>query len=37
LDTDYLRVMKELRNAAIHPNEGNVSKQATFEESLLMG
>jgi hypothetical protein len=36
LDTEYLRVMKELGNAAIHPNGGDVSKQAAFDGNLLI-
>ncbi len=36
LETEYLRVMKELGNAAIHPNSGSVTQQAAFDASLLI-
>jgi hypothetical protein len=36
LDTEYLRVMKELGNRAIHPNGGDVSLQAAFDGTLLI-
>jgi Domain of unknown function (DUF4145) len=36
LDTEYLRVMKELGNAAIHVNGGDITKQAVFDDCLLV-
>jgi hypothetical protein len=36
LDTIYLRVMKELGNAAIHPNGGDIAKQRAFGDDLLI-
>jgi len=35
LDTDFLAVLKDLGNAAIHPNDGDVAKQATLDRELL--
>ena len=32
---EFLRVIKDLGNAAIHPNDGDVSKQAAFHAQLL--
>jgi hypothetical protein len=36
LDIEFLRVLKELGNYSIHPNEGDVSKQAQFDGPLLV-
>jgi len=36
IDADYLRVMKELGNAAIHPNDGDIEKQTALDRSLLL-
>lgn len=35
LDPAFLEAMKDLGNAAIHPNDGDISKQATFHAGLL--
>lgn len=35
LDTDFLAVLKDLGNAAIHPNDGNVAQQETLDRELL--
>lgn len=35
LDTDYLTIIKELGNAAIHPNGGDVTKQNAFDADLI--
>ena len=35
LDDEYFRVIKDLGNAAIHPNDGNVERQHGFEAALL--
>ena len=37
LDTEYLRVMKELGNGAVHANGGDTSKQAALDSRLLLG
>lgn len=36
LDTEYLAVMKELGNAAIHPNGGDITKQSSFDSALMI-
>ena len=36
LETDFLSVLKDLGNAAIHPNDGDVTKQAAFDRDLLV-
>jgi hypothetical protein len=36
IDPDYLGVMKELGNAAIHPNDGDIEKQTALDRSLLL-
>ena len=35
LDLAFLEAMKDLGNAAIHPNDGDISKQAAFHAGLL--
>ncbi len=35
LDTEYLDVMKDLGNGAIHPNDGDVKKQSALDTELL--
>jgi Domain of unknown function (DUF4145) len=35
LDPAFLEAMKDLGNAAIHPNRGDISKQAAFHSGLL--
>jgi hypothetical protein len=35
LDPAYLRVLKDLGDSAIHPNDGDVSRQAIFDETLV--
>lgn len=35
LDSEILRVMKELGDGAIHPNDGNVDAQAAFDSEFL--
>jgi hypothetical protein len=35
LDPAFLEAMKDLGNAAIHPNDGDISKQAAFHADLL--
>lgn len=35
LDTDFLKILKDLGNASIHPNNGDVNKQATFDNKLI--
>jgi len=35
LDTDFLNVLKDLGNGAVHPNDGNVTTQATLDTALL--
>ena len=35
LDTDFLRVMKELGDGSIHPNDGDVKKQAVLDSQLI--
>ncbi len=35
MDTRFLTLIKDLGNAAIHPNHGNVEKQATLHSGLL--
>lgn len=35
LDPAFLEAMKDLGNAAIHPNDGDISKQAAFHAGLL--
>jgi hypothetical protein len=36
LDDEYLRVIKDLGNAAIHPNDGDVGQQRAFDAALLL-
>lgn len=36
LDTEFLRVLKELGNGAIHTNGGDVKKQAVLDGALLL-
>jgi hypothetical protein len=35
LDPDELRVLKDLADFSVHPNEGDISKQAAFDPTLL--
>jgi hypothetical protein len=35
IDTDFLQVMKDLGNASIHPNDGNVEKQKLLDSELI--
>ena len=35
LDTDFLTVLKELGNSAIHPNNGDTSQQSLLDSALL--
>jgi hypothetical protein len=35
LDTEFLHVVKDLGNGAIHPNDGDVKKQAALDRELL--
>jgi Domain of unknown function (DUF4145) len=35
LDTEYLHVIKLLGNGSIHPNGGDIGKQASFDTSLV--
>ena len=35
LDTEFLRVMKELGDGSIHPNDGDVSKQGGLDGELI--
>jgi nicotinamide mononucleotide (NMN) deamidase PncC len=35
LDPEFLRVMKSLGNGSIHPNDGDVDRQLTFDRALL--
>lgn len=35
LDTDFLDVMKELGNGAIHPNDGDIAKQSHLDNDLV--
>lgn len=36
LDPEFLRVMKDLGNGSIHPNNGDVEKQKAFDDTLLL-
>jgi hypothetical protein len=36
LDPEYLRVIGDLGNAAIHPNEGDVAVQRAFDETVVL-
>jgi hypothetical protein len=35
LDPDFLRVVKDLGNGAIHPNDGDITKQDAFDAQLV--
>lgn len=35
VDSEYLDVLKQLGNAAIHPNDGDVTKQSVLDRQLL--
>lgn len=35
LDSAFLKVIKDLGNAAIHPNQGNIKKQAALDTKLI--
>jgi hypothetical protein len=35
IDPDYLRVIKDLGNASLHTNEGDIEKQRVFEAKLI--
>ncbi len=35
LDTEFLKVIKDLGNGSIHPNDGDVTKQAALDKDLL--
>ncbi len=35
LDTDFIEVLKDLGNGSIHPNDGDVTKQAALDNVLL--
>ncbi len=35
IDTDFLQVMKDLGNASIHPNDGDVEKQKLLDNGLI--
>jgi hypothetical protein len=36
IDSDYLDALKQIGNAAIHPNDGDISKQAALDRELLI-
>ena len=36
IDPDYLRVLRDLGNAAIHPNDGDIVRQAVLDRKLLL-
>jgi hypothetical protein len=36
LDTDFLKVMKQLGDSSIHPNDGDVKKQEVMDSSLII-
>jgi hypothetical protein len=36
LDPDYLTVIKDLGNAAIHPNDGDISRQQALDAALVL-
>ena len=36
IDSDFLDALKELGNAAIHPNDGDESRQAVLDRKLLL-
>jgi hypothetical protein len=36
LDPAFLTVLKDLGNAAIHPNEGDITKQAALDSALML-
>ncbi len=36
VDDEYLKVLKDLGNAAIHPNDGDIEKQKTLDRGLLV-
>jgi hypothetical protein len=36
LETDFLTVMKQLGDGAIHPNDGDITKQSHLDQSLLV-
>lgn len=35
LDSRFMKVLKDLGNAAIHPNDGDVTRQAAFDQECL--
>jgi hypothetical protein len=35
VDIAYLTVMKQLGDGAIHPNDGDISKQAELDKGLI--
>jgi hypothetical protein len=35
VDPDYLNVIKDLGNASLHTNEGDIEKQRVFEAKLI--
>ena len=35
LDTEFLKILKALGDGAVHPNDGDVDKQAAWNNSLL--
>lgn len=37
LKPDFLRVLKDLGNGAIHPNDGDITRQQAFDTELLIG
>ncbi len=37
LDVEFLSVMKELGNGAIHPNDGDITKQSALDNDLIEG
>jgi hypothetical protein len=36
LDPEYLHVIKDLGNAAIHPNEGRIEQQRALDEAVVL-
>jgi hypothetical protein len=36
LDTEFLKVMKQLGDGSMHPNDGDVKKQAVLDNSLIV-
>jgi len=36
MDDEYLKVLKDLGSAAIHPNDGDIERQKTLDRGLLV-